>query len=160
MKPVQMGANSKIFEFIARAAIALRSSPSSSDAEIHRMLVTDGMDSAVAARLVEFLPMAYSRLLLEGSGARFSGAFQRRLPNGGVTEKRILSSEPTWNAVVEFSRNEAERGVSRADLILVAGRSAEFNAANQLLNKGAKLRELVFTPVVFPWPESGPEGEN
>jgi hypothetical protein len=160
MKPMQIGENSKIFALIARTVVALRSSPHSSDAEVHSMLVADGMDSAIAARLVEFLPMAYSRLLLDSLGARFSGAFQRRLPNGESTEKRFLSSEPMWNAVVGFSRNEAERGVSRAELIAVAKRSAEFAAANQLLNAGAKLEDLVFTPVVFPWPESGPESEK
>src|ERR1039458_1788608 len=35
----------------------------------------------------------------------------------------------------------------------LAGRSAEFKAANDLLHQGSKLENLVFTPAVHPWPE-------
>jgi hypothetical protein len=40
---------------------------------------------------------------------------------------------------------------------MVAGRSAEFQAINQLLNKGAELKNLVLTPTSLRWPENGPE---
>lgn len=58
---------------------------------------------------------------------------------------------------MQFANEEVARGVSAEDLLAIASRSAEFDAANQLLNKGSKLQNLVFTPVVLQWGEDGPE---
>lgn len=147
-------------DLISKAVALMRSSPSSGDPEIHRMLVTDGMKPALAARLVEFLPMAYCRLLLKDSGVRFPDTFQRRQATGKISSERFLSSEPIWKAVTTFAASEAERGISRDDLLSVAGRSAEFQALNQLLNKGAKLRNIVLTPTVLMWRDAGSEAEG
>jgi hypothetical protein len=43
---------------------------------------------------------------------------------------------------------------------MVAGRSAEFQAMNQLLDKGAELKNLVLTPTSLRWSENGPEGNT
>lgn len=55
-----------------------------------------------------------------------------------------------------FGHAEIEHGISAQDLLSVAARSAEFDAANQLLNKGSKLQNIAFTPLVLNWPEDGP----
>jgi hypothetical protein len=149
--------NSKVNDLIARTVAALRSSRYRGDGEIHRTLVADGIEPAVAARLVEFLPMAYCRLLLERSGARFSDMYRRRLNDGQISAEKPLSSEPLWNAVLAFARDEVGRGIPPADLLAVAGRSAEFDVANQLLNRGSKLKDIAFVPVVLKWPEEGPD---
>jgi hypothetical protein len=77
------------------------------------------------------------------------------LPAGKSIEQP-LSSEPVWDAAVAFAHAEVERGVSGQDLLAVAARSAEFDAANQLLNKGSKLENIKFTVPVLGWPENGP----
>jgi hypothetical protein len=144
-----------INEDISRAAGLFRSSPNLGDEGIFGTLVKQGIERELAARLVEFLPLAYCRLILRNSGAHFSETFRRALPGSGSQEKP-LSSEPVWRAVVTFASTEVERGVSGNDLLLVAARSAEFHAANQLLDKGSKLENLAFAPPVFTWPEEGP----
>jgi hypothetical protein len=93
------------------------------------------------------------------SGARFSDTFQRLLPDGGISSERLLSSEPLWEAAVAFARTEVGLGVPPKDLLALAARSAEFDAANQLLNKGAKLENLVFTPSLLLWPDDGLESD-
>jgi hypothetical protein len=142
-------------EQISRAVSLFRSSRTLGDEAIYQKLVAEGVESRLAARLVEFLPIAYGRFLLERSGPRFSEYFQRRLLSG-PSEELLLSSEPVWNAAVAFARTEAIQGVLAQDFLAVAGRSAEFQAANQLLNQGSKLQDLVFTPYVLLWPEGGP----
>jgi len=67
-----------------------------------RGLVHAGIESLVAERLIEFLPMAYCRLMLAASGARFANVYRRELEDG-TFEERLLSSEPVWNAVVSFA---------------------------------------------------------
>jgi hypothetical protein len=76
--------------------------------------------------------------------------------NGKVSPERLLSSEPLWNEVVAFARYEAKLGVSREDLFTIAGRSAEFDAVNQMLNSGSNLSDIVLTPTLLTWPEDGP----
>jgi hypothetical protein len=143
-------------DLISKAVAAFRNSPNRGDADIHRMLVADGLKPAVAARLVEFLPMAYCRLLFESSGVRFSVTFQRRFPDGQISEERLLSSEPVWNESLEFVRRELKSDVSSADLLAVAARSSEFDAINQLSNGGSDLGNVVLTPTLLMWPEGGP----
>jgi hypothetical protein len=137
---------------ISIAVSVFRNSSGKHDVELYPELVKMGIDRKLSARLVEFLPIAYCRVTLANSGARFAKTFQRQLPTGAFSAEQPLSSEPIWDVAMEFAR----AGVSRKDLLALAGRSAEFDAVNQLLNRGSKLGEIKFTPVLFPWPENGP----
>ena len=144
---------------IFKAVSTLRASPNLDDRAIYNVLVNDGMGRQLAARLVEFAPIVYARLILRSHGARFSNTFRRALPEGSYREQ-FFSSDPLWNALMAFAHSEVARGVSSQDLLTVAARSAEFDAANQLLNQGSKLQNLVFTSPVLSWPESGPDAES
>lgn len=59
---------------IERAVVLLRDS-SRGDDEIRQALVAAGVEWSIASRLVEFLPMAYCRALLEPAGAQFPETF-------------------------------------------------------------------------------------
>jgi hypothetical protein len=61
---------------------------------------------------------------------------------------------------VAFARSEVEHGVPGKDLLALAAGSAEFDVANQLLNRGAKLSDLAFAPALLLWPDDGPESET
>ena len=143
-------------EAISTAVVIFRELPNSSDEEVFRKLVGTGVERQYAARLVEFLPMAYGRLLLGKAGTSFSDMFQRMTPSGDLTADRPLSSEPVWEEVVSFAHAEAGRGVSKKDLLAVAGRSAELDAANQLMKQGSKLEDLILTTALLKWPQEGP----
>ena len=141
-------------ETISKAVAIFRAFRSAEDDELYRSLVQAGIEGQVAARLIELLPMAYCRLIPAASGARFPNVFRRVLMDG-TFEERPLSSEPVWNAAVAFAEGESERGVAAKDLLAVAARSAEFHAANQLLQDGAKLENLALEPTVLEWAEKG-----
>ncbi len=142
---------------IDMALTVLRSSPELTDEEIYQVLVSKGIARRLAARLVEFLPTAYCRVILEPTGARFPGTFQRTQTDGTTTPQIPLTSEPVWVAALEYACREIKQGLSRDDKLRVAGRSAEFRTANDLLRKGSKLENIAFAPAVHPWPEEGPE---
>jgi hypothetical protein len=112
--------------------------------------------SAVAFRLVEFLPLAYCRLVLSDSGIGFCDCFQRKLADGSLSPEQQLDSEPLWVELVSFARAEKRSGVTGDALLAIAGRSSEFHAVNQLANHGSRLKDIVLTPPVFQWPEEGP----
>jgi hypothetical protein len=63
-------------EDIRRAVLVLRNSPALSDDQILRILVESRMERLLAARLIGSLPIAYCRLILQASGARFSDTFR------------------------------------------------------------------------------------
>lgn len=117
--------------------------------------MTDGIERVYAARLVEFIPAIYCRLLLRPSGVRFSETFVRELESGEWTGEQTLGSHPVW---LEISHYASTRGqdLSPAELLSIAARSAEFDAVNQMLNDGSKPRDLILSPLVLKWPEDGP----
>ena len=122
-----------------------REFPNSTDDELHAALVKAGIESEVASQLLEFIPMAYTRLMLAPKGARFSNFVRVILPDGRIAD-RLLSEDPIWGAIVRFAEAEADSGIRGADILAVAGRSAEFDAANRLLQQGSKLENLSFDP--------------
>ncbi len=142
---------------IATALTVFRSSPGLTDEEVYQVLVSKGIERRLAARLVELLPAAYCRVILEPTGARFPDTFQRSRKDGTTPAPVPLASEPVWKAVLEYARREITQGLSRDDKLRLAGRSAEFRTANDLLKRGSKLQNIVFAPAVYQWPEDGPE---
>jgi hypothetical protein len=141
---------------ISRAVGAFHRFPNASDEEIVSKLLAAGVDRSTASRLVEFLPMAYCRVVLADSGVKFCEHFQRRLADGKLSAERPLDSDPLWAATLSFAWAEKQSGVSGESLLAVAAHSAEFDAVNQLANQGAKLDDIVLTPTVFQWQEDGP----
>ena len=100
--------------------------------------------------------MVYCRVLFEHTGVRFANTFRRRVMDGQTSE-RALSLEPVWDAGMTFARDERERSILRDDLLAIAGRSAEFDALNQLSKQGSKLKDIILNPTFLPWPEDGPD---
>jgi hypothetical protein len=142
-------------EVISRAVNIFRESPALSDYEIYLRVVAEGVEPKYAARLVEFLPMAYCRLILAANGTRFPDKFRRRIHDGTLSPERTFASEPAWMEVMRFAKTEQGQ-VTASELVAVAARSAEFDAVNQLLNRGAKAEDIALTTAVLSWPEEGP----
>ena len=145
-------------ESIFKAASIFRHTPNAPDIDVYDALVATGLNPKIAARIVEFLPMVYCRLILARKGVKFANTFQRLSGETMFTDK-LLSSEPMWEACVAFANAEAKSGVSGKDLFIIAARSAEFNAVNRLLNGGSKLEHVVLTSPLLMWPEDGPSRE-
>ena len=144
-------------EAIATALSIFRDSPGLDDERVFRALVDRGVERLLAARIVEFLPIAYCRVLLLNSGVQFSNSFARA---ASPLKIQSLSCEPAWIFFLAYAESEIREGVARPELLLVAGRSAEFHAINQMLDKGAELKNLRLTPISLQWPESGPESNT
>lgn len=142
---------------ISEAVALFRNSPMLGDDELFEMLVLRGTGRNLAARLVEFVPMVYCRILFQGSGATFPTIYHR-LESDGTRSVHEFSGEPVWHAAVDYAKKEVEAGRTEADIRAVAQRGAEYRTASQLLEKGSALQNIAFAPVVFTWPEEGPSG--
>jgi hypothetical protein len=144
-------------EAITSAVAIFRNSPQLDDESAFRALLKLGIERSLAARIVEFLPMAYCRVLFLNSGVQFSKSFTRA---ASPLKVQSLSLEPVWVPFLAYAESEIGAGSRRDELLMVAGRSAEFHAINQLLDKGAELKNLVLTPTSLRWSENGPEGNT
>jgi len=144
---------------IERAVTIIRESSELDDEQLYHALTVAGFERRLAARLLEFLPAAYCRVLLEPSGVRFPDTFQRYCIDGAISPPMPLAAEPIWEAAIEYAQREVKQGISLQQKLQVAGRSAQFHAANELLEKGSKLENLAFTPAILPWPEEGPDAK-
>jgi hypothetical protein len=144
-------------EAIARALKIFRESPELDDEGAFRALIDRGVERSIAARIVEFLPIAYCRVLLLNSGVQFSNSFVRA---ASPLKIQSLSSEPVWIFCLAYAESEIRGGTARREMLMVAGRSAEFQAINQMLEKGAEPKNVALTTISLLWPESGPESDT
>jgi hypothetical protein len=147
----------KTTDAIAQAVALLRSRTDLGDVAIYRELAGRGVERPTAARLVEFLPMVYCRLIFLKSGLRFPETYRRASSDGTYSPSVSLSGDTLWNEAKKFAEAEIESGVKGQSLLAIAGRSAEFDAANKLLNSGSKSEDIKFTEPVLFWPVSGPD---
>jgi len=144
-------------EAIASALTIFRNSPELDDQSVFQALIDKGVERSLAARIVEFLPIAYCRVLLVKSGVQFSNIFTRA---GSPLNVQSLSCVPIWVPLLAYAEAEIREGATRQEILMVAGRSAEFQAINQMLNNNAELKNIVLTSILLPWPESGPESDE
>jgi len=144
-------------EAIAVALAIFRDLPQLDDKSVFRALVQRGVERSLAAHIVEFLPSAYCRVLFLNSGVQFANSFTR-----AESPRKIqsLSWLPVWVPFLAYAESEIRGGVGHHELLVVAGRSAEFHAINRLLDKGSELKNVVLTPVSLQWPENGPDGDG
>ena len=112
-------------------------------------LCAQGHDRRLAMRVVEFMPLAFVRVLLAGTGVELSDRYIRAGQEGQADTERPLADEPVYRATLDL----AESGLSREELLAVAGGAAELNAINQALNAGSRPEDLTCGPPALMWPE-------
>lgn len=132
--------------------------PELSDKQVVQELVQAGIEQSYAARIVEFTSVVFARHILGPMGVRFSDIFIRRASND-YTKEQSLSSHPVWMEINEFVKTRGHM-FGKDEWLAIAGRSAEFDAVNQLLNRGASLSNLILTPLSLQWPEGGPSSNT
>ncbi len=142
-------------ETITTAVQILRKYPEAEDADIYERLLAAGINKHTAARLLEFLPLAYGRTMIGRSGARLCQTYHRMDEHGHLIE-RPLEAQPLWHEVVAYAHADTHRGISRQEFLAIALRSAEVRALNKALNDGLKATDVVFTQPVFTNPDDHP----
>jgi hypothetical protein len=137
-------------------ADAFKKHPDEDDYAIFKRLVSQGIERKLACRIVEFLPMAFTRALLRDSGVSFSPEYERgRSPEARV--KKRLATEAAWKLCLSFAKSSMKPSDKRDDFLLIAHRSSELQTVNQLLNSGSLIGDISLTPALLLWPEDGPD---
>ena len=122
----------------------------SDDEAILEAFYETGINTVDAKTIITFLPIAFCRLLLLGK-LTFQDDFividreTRKLTRGkfSKTPPYLLM----WNETEKyFSSNPGGENILK-----IGGRSSEFHAVNELLNRGGKLEGIKFTPLYISW---------
>jgi hypothetical protein len=138
----------------SRAVAAIHRLADRPDAEIVRALVAQGADPVLAEKLVDYVPIAFGRPVLERLGVRAS---EEGVLLIGSKERRFrLMTDPVFADAVALAREAYTRGSMPGDVFrAVVMRGAELRAVNEALTAGAKAQDLSLSAPCFS-PSAGP----
>jgi hypothetical protein len=107
-----------------------------------------GVPGPMAGDVAAFMPIAFGRELLNGSGMEFSPDYATHA--GGATKiAGKLAEHPVYAAAAALATRMVERREGGDAFVAVAVWSSEFLAANEALNAGSQLADLVAGPPVI-----------
>lgn len=103
-----------------------------------------GIPVALAAEVVEFLPIAVARQMLNGMGVRFAGHYVRRTAQGQVIGEKRLDDEPVYREGLALADEIGRMG--EAVLMAVVNASPEYAAVSKAISSGSRPEELTCSP--------------
>ena len=120
--------------------------PRSEDATAYEKLCEAGLATNEAEEGVAFVPMAFARTLLEPEGVTFPAYYLLVNRDTGRTRRYKLEDQPVYCAARQMSKGLPSGENKRRIFEVVAGRSAEFNAVNRLLEQGSQVKDISLVP--------------
>lgn len=136
----------------ARDAIRLAipvfaANPRGGPVDLRAGLAAAGVPAALAAEVVEFLPLAVARAMLDGMGIRFADHYVRQTAQGKVIGTKLLADEPVYQEGLAIAGEIS--GMGEDVFLAVAGRSPEYQAVNRAMNAGSRAQDLECPPPVM-----------
>lgn len=120
--------------------------PNGDPSDLRAGLVASGVPAGLAAGLVDFLPLAFARALLDGMGVRFADHYVRRTAQGRVIGTKPLADEPVYREGLAVACEVS--GMGEGAFLAVAERSEEYRAVSRALNAGRRADDLECLPPV------------
>jgi hypothetical protein len=118
----------------------------SGPAAVRAELIAAGIPAPLAAEVVEFLPLALARAMLEGMGIRFADHYVRQTAQGRVVGQKLLTDEPVFREGLAIAGEISGGGTD--EFMAVAGLSPEYRAIHKLLSSGSQPEDLQCAPPV------------
>lgn len=120
------------------------------DKAIAAALKQAGADPVTIADLIAFIPLGFSRALLDESGVTFQPNYTVMNPETNEEASLPLAGEPAFAEAYALARRWREANMNGDLFTTIVTRSAEFRAINDALNNGSKLENLVASePVIL-----------
>lgn len=135
-------------EAVEIAVVLLGSNPTADDWDVLRDLVNCGVDEATAVRLVQFVPIAFTRFLYRNSGVRFAENYVVLGPDGQPRAERPLADEPVYREAWAYCEAHAVAGAAD-DIHPVAARSGGYWAIEELRRQGLGLSGMMTSPPIL-----------
>ena len=129
-----------VAEAIRRAVPVFTAYPGEDVYVIRDELVKAGVPPRLAADVVEFLPLAVARAVMDGMGIHFAEEYVRRSPQGRVIEQKRLTDEPVYREALAAAAEIS--GMGDTVFQALVERSPEYRAVRTALDGGARADDL------------------
>ena len=134
-------------EAILRAVPVFAAHPGGGPDELRAELAGAGLPAALAAEVVEFLPIAVARALLNGMGVRFADHYVHQTAQGHLIGQKRLDEEPVYREGLAMADEIGRMGDDA--LTAVINFSSEYHAISKALNSGSQPENLSCAPPVM-----------
>src|SRR5690349_7146906 len=115
--------------------------------DVRAGLEASGIPPALAAEVVEFLPVALARAMLDGMGVRFADHYVRQTAQGRVIGQRRLADEPVYREGLAIAAEVSNLG--EGGFMAEAEFSPEYRAVRRAMNSGTPAGGIELGPVVL-----------
>ncbi len=116
-----------------------------------------GIPASLSNRLLEFMPLAFSRAFVDGLGIEFGEYYIRFDPKTNKKVSKRLADEPVYTESFSFASSLISGKKAGDEFTSIVFRSSEFIAMNKAMNDGSRPEELVSSPPVLLWDEKSVE---
>ena len=145
---------------IERFVAAYASDPHAEPNLGFRVLMEQGVEEKLAAKIDFFVPLAFGRLVLGGFDIRFFETYVRVSKDGTFREGYRLAEEPVYRHAVDLAPSFAGSSQLGEGFKRVSMLSSELEAVNDILHKGVEPNGLVLSPPAIIASGISPEAMN
>jgi len=132
---------------VDRAADLISENGKSSDPGVIDALVDSGLPKAVAREYLILIPIAFAHMMFRDYPRLLSKKCRITLIGEAAVRTLDLRDIETFQLACEVALSWQRKAVGGEKVLAVAGRSAEFNAINGILNQGSRLEDVRCVPV-------------
>lgn len=104
-----------------------------------------------AERILEFMPIAFGRVLMKDSGVEFQSSYERRKPGSTKGKEFSFAKNDTYKASLAYGQRQQQSSSGLPRINAVAVRSPEIKAIEEMVNSGVKPENIVLSNPVFGW---------
>lgn len=143
----------EILEAIKTALPVFAEHKGSDEEALEQALLSAGIPPALTIKLLGFMPLAFARVLMGGTGIMFQDYYLRYNYQTIKDQKRKLMDEPVYRESFELASYIAARKMAGEAFKAVAFRSPELAAVNEGLRNGSRPERMIMSPLVIIWDE-------
>ncbi len=140
---------SEFTDSVIKSVETFRDNPRKDEEFLIQNLVNQGIDKKAAGDLVDFIPIAFTRVGLEPLNVNFQDFVQFVDKKGNIVEKKKLLDIPIYIEAVRFAKEDAGLFIDNDEFLTIESYNAEFKVINDMLNKGSRIEDLVISPVTM-----------
>lgn len=139
----------ELHEAVEIVVALIHADPTVDDDAILRDLADCGVDEATAVRLVQFVPIAFTRFLYRTSGVRFAENYVVLGSTGQSVAERPIAAEPVFREAWQHCETVAAGSPTDGYFESVASRSGGYRAIQDLLDRGLGLAGFLVSPPIL-----------
>lgn len=140
---------SELTDSIIKGVETFRDNPQAEETTLIMNLVNQEIDELTASSIVDFIPIAFTRVGLEHLNIKFQDYFQCVDRKGNVLKKTKLLDIPIYAEALRFAKEDSGMFLDNDEFLAIESYNAEFKAINNALNQGSKIEDLVISPVTM-----------